>query len=331
MERGLGVLRCTADQVIELLWRDGLVPEWINLSVYSSTTEATVIEVLCCGRYTANSELLYHEHEGYPPFHVLGPTLPVGYDWQRDAGTKFSVFDRAECCTLAELEALEAHAHKLWSLTLYGSAFTDDALVSIPRAAKLELLETVGSPLRGPGLMHLAAHPKLRLLRLRLHAIDRFSLPNLAKLSSLRTLELYNLPESAWAGPDFARHARRLEELCLESEHMLTLPSKWPRALTELRIVADRVCGGSIPARLDSLTLRLAGQDPDELERLLASLRAVDCLDLSSTAITDAILDRTLERVTPGTVRVVDTSVSEAYLRELAVRRPGLRITPRLQ
>lgn len=328
MQRGLSLLRCTEQEVVELLWRDGLVPEWIDLSVCTRLGDATVIEACCCGRFTANAELLYHQGEGYPPFHVLGPTFPVDYDWEKDSDVKFSVFERAEACSLAELAALEAHADKPWSLTLFGPEFTDDALAALPRLPRLELFEVVGSPLCGPGLARLAAHPKLRLLRLRLFGVDRFSLRGLAGLAALRTVELFNLPSGSWAGPEFAQEASRVEQLRLHGRSELTLPSGWPRALTQLQIVAERVDGGPIPAHLSTLVLRLPRQDEEALERLLEPLRAVDELDLSSTPVTDAVLERLLARVRPGTLRLVDTQVSDAYLARLAQQR-GLRLIPR--
>lgn len=329
IERSLALLRCSAEQVIELLWRDGLVPEWVNLSVCTTLPAATLIEVRCCGRFTANAELLYHQREGYPPFHVLGPDLPFDYDLQRDFGTKFSVFERAECCTLDELAALEAHADQPWSLDLFGPVFTDEALGQIPRMPRLELLECIGSPLRGNGLTRLAGQPRLRLLRLRLHEVDRFSLPDLRPLAAVCRVELYNLPEGAWAGPRFAEDARRVRELWLDGRHALVLPKEWPRSLRELRIVGQRIEAGTIPSRLDGLTLHLPHQDPDGLERLLAPLRAVDHLDLSSTLLNDTTLEGLLERVSPRRLRVVDTRVSDAYLRELGRRRPELRLAPK--
>ncbi|XXY54867.1 hypothetical protein WME91_27425 [Sorangium sp. So ce269] len=39
-----------------------------------------LLEVRVCGRFTAKAELLYHEREGWPPFHVLGPVLPPRWD-----------------------------------------------------------------------------------------------------------------------------------------------------------------------------------------------------------------------------------------------------------
>ena len=65
--------------VINFLWRDKKIPEWINLCIHSYEENVTYLSLICCGRFTATEDLLYHKHEGYPPFHVLGPSLPVGF------------------------------------------------------------------------------------------------------------------------------------------------------------------------------------------------------------------------------------------------------------
>ena len=59
---------CSLDEVVATLWRDGLVPEWINVSVIGEREHWTLVELLCCGRFTANDELLYHRESGRPPF-----------------------------------------------------------------------------------------------------------------------------------------------------------------------------------------------------------------------------------------------------------------------
>src|SRR5688572_12212046 len=104
---------------------------------------------MCCGRFTAQDELLYHEREGRPPFHVTGPTLPVNYE----DGQRFSIYDRSECWTRRDVEQLRAHAHKVWSLDLFGLAFDDESLGQLPDLARMEILELKGSPLRGSGLL----------------------------------------------------------------------------------------------------------------------------------------------------------------------------------
>lgn len=81
------------DQVISRLWRDGKVPEWVNLCVQAQDDTFTYIELLCCGRYTAQDENLYHQHEGYAPFHVLGPDLPIGWRSIEESG-RFDLYWR---------------------------------------------------------------------------------------------------------------------------------------------------------------------------------------------------------------------------------------------
>lgn len=69
-----------SESVVNLLWRDGKVPEWINVIVQSETPEYTNVKLECCGRFSDKAENLYHVNEGRAPFHVLGPNLPQGYD-----------------------------------------------------------------------------------------------------------------------------------------------------------------------------------------------------------------------------------------------------------
>ena len=69
-----------SDGVIDLLWREGKVPEWINVSVESEDGEYTSIKLECCGRYSDDIDHMYHAHEGKAPFHVLGPPMPPDYE-----------------------------------------------------------------------------------------------------------------------------------------------------------------------------------------------------------------------------------------------------------
>ena len=69
----------SAEEVVECLWRGGKIPEWIDITPYEADGTFLYSELLCCGRFTDDDGLLYHKREGYPPFHVFGPVLPVGY------------------------------------------------------------------------------------------------------------------------------------------------------------------------------------------------------------------------------------------------------------
>ena len=70
-DRAVALHRCDAATVVAELWRDGRVPEWINVTVVDETGAETVVEVVCCGRFTDDDARLYHAWEGAPPFHVL--------------------------------------------------------------------------------------------------------------------------------------------------------------------------------------------------------------------------------------------------------------------
>ena len=70
-----------ADDVASLLWREGKVPEWIDISVGRSDERNTYFELLCCGRFTDREGLLYYtwnswENLPVAPFGVKGPAYP---------------------------------------------------------------------------------------------------------------------------------------------------------------------------------------------------------------------------------------------------------------
>ena len=69
----------SAEEVVERLWRDGKIPEWIDITPYEVGDGFLYSELRCCGRFTDDEGHLYHKREGYPPFHIFGPILPVGY------------------------------------------------------------------------------------------------------------------------------------------------------------------------------------------------------------------------------------------------------------
>lgn len=68
----------TADAVVSLLWRDGMVPEWIDISVWETDATTTYFKLTCCGRFTADFERLYYNWTDCPPFGIKGPVFPRG-------------------------------------------------------------------------------------------------------------------------------------------------------------------------------------------------------------------------------------------------------------
>ena len=75
-----------ADDVVSLLWRDRMVPEWTDISVWEADERVTYFELLCCGRFTADSQRLYYHWTDVAPFGVKSPVYPAGTAiaaWQR--------------------------------------------------------------------------------------------------------------------------------------------------------------------------------------------------------------------------------------------------------
>ncbi len=66
-------------EVAELLYREGKIPIWIDISVLKSSQKNTTFNLLCAGRYSDNKKEFYYNHNGSGPFGIKSPTLPVGY------------------------------------------------------------------------------------------------------------------------------------------------------------------------------------------------------------------------------------------------------------
>jgi hypothetical protein len=155
---------CTADDAVALWFRDGAVPEWIDLSVIGETGTETLVEAVTCGRFTANDALLYHAREGRPPFHSLGPAFPAGYDLRASPRPRFSLYEQSRVSSLDDLERAALHAPRVRILNLSGPVFDDasiDALPRFPNLTRLTLRETAVTPAcverfakRHPGLIH---------------------------------------------------------------------------------------------------------------------------------------------------------------------------------
>jgi hypothetical protein len=84
--------RFNAKEAIEKLWVDEQVPVWINMTVYKAGSQKTTIELLIDRRLRRESADIYHQQEGYPPFHILVSIPPYLLDKQgRFDGSKFNV------------------------------------------------------------------------------------------------------------------------------------------------------------------------------------------------------------------------------------------------
>lgn len=69
----------SADRVAELLWVNGLVPMWINLSIESVEGDATVFEVAFANQLARSHRELRNQREGVAPFHLLDATSLSGW------------------------------------------------------------------------------------------------------------------------------------------------------------------------------------------------------------------------------------------------------------
>jgi hypothetical protein len=80
-------------QVVDFLWRDGKVPEWIDTRVHGEDGHRTEMALECCGRFTAQDNLLYYPGRDTRPFAVKSPILPPGWE-NADVSGKFSLYWR---------------------------------------------------------------------------------------------------------------------------------------------------------------------------------------------------------------------------------------------
>lgn len=74
-------------EVVSLLWVDGKVPEWINVSVDSIENGHLIIKLVCCGRFSSNKLDMYLPQSGFSPFSPRSPSLPPWYE----EGIKFDL------------------------------------------------------------------------------------------------------------------------------------------------------------------------------------------------------------------------------------------------
>jgi len=75
----------TFEQASGWMWRDGKVPEWVDVGVCGVDTHHTYTSLRCCGRFTGIAGRLYYRN-GLPPFGIKSPVLPVGWKSVEESG-----------------------------------------------------------------------------------------------------------------------------------------------------------------------------------------------------------------------------------------------------
>ena len=69
---------------VALLWREGFIPEWVDISVERAGAEHTYFSLLCCGRFTSDDSRLYYACAGQGPFGIKSPCVPPR--WSESSG-----------------------------------------------------------------------------------------------------------------------------------------------------------------------------------------------------------------------------------------------------
>lgn len=325
-DNGRTVHCADAEAVVDLLYRDGRVPEWVDLTVVGEGVATTIVEVRACGRFVEDDARLYYTRcPDQAPFGVKGPTLPVG--WVE--GQRFSIHHRSSCWSRADLEDACRHGGAVWSLELHGTAFDDVLSGRLPLPA-LEILELHGvSPVSFAGL---AGFSRLRVLRLDLggRALDLASLPLLPALS---VLSLHGLPSRIEGVARLSSAAPALRDLTLTAP---ACPESDARLAPPLR--ALKLSMPTLPAWVASSpslrTLHLAASQAtnDDVRAWLAVCpQELEDLSLRGAHVSDEILQdlgrfRALQFLT-----VVDTAVTREALERFAKGRRNFRYLPRRQ
>ncbi len=86
----------TAEEVVSLLWRDRIVPEWIDITVFMADEQVTHFELACCVRFTEQDRILYYTWTDVAPFGVKGPAYPARLSSAAMAGEPTEKFSLAE-------------------------------------------------------------------------------------------------------------------------------------------------------------------------------------------------------------------------------------------
>ncbi len=82
----------STEEDLGFCWRDGKVPEWINIAVEAEDRNHSIVALKCCGRFTAQEDLLYYRLPGeLPPFGIKGPTIPPAWTDAETSG-KFDLY-----------------------------------------------------------------------------------------------------------------------------------------------------------------------------------------------------------------------------------------------
>lgn len=314
------------DGALAAFWRDGRVPEWIDLSVVGDTGTATLVGALACGRFTADDGLLYHLEEGYAPFHVLGPSLPGDHV----EGRRFSIHNSVEVWERDELERAAQHADRVRALELCGDAFDDEAVAALPAFPNLTVLGFSAASVCGRGFNALSRFERLETLNLWGMDPVHVNVGDAPSLPGMRNLLMAPAPAGPWGFGRWVEHLPGLECLQLTAPGPLFVDGRLPKQMTSVSLKGTRLLGEPrLCEQTESLSLEFPDMSEPELSGLLAPVSAVTTLSLDRTAVGDAFIRQIARRFELRRLNVRDTQVSADCLRDLRAEHPRLRTAPR--
>jgi len=242
--------------------------------------------VLSCGRFTANESLLYHEHEGRPPIHVVGPSLPP--DWQE--GERFSLWWSVTARDRATLVRAVAHASAVTCLVAQGAWCDDDALALAAQLPRMVALRLEHTAVAGRGLPRLAGCCPLASLFLTGVGPHPLDLSSIDDLATLTFLHIGGEPVDL-VGLDDVGRLDALRDLTLRTPVLQNVePLAALRALECLSLEHTRIADDQVRHLAHLLHLRVLalGHTPvsDATLDVLATAPVLDRLDVRNTDVT---------------------------------------------
>ncbi len=309
-----------AETAFAEVYREGRVPEWINLSVADTTDEHTIVELTVCGRFTDDDARLYHQEEGRPPFHVLGPTLPP----KHEDGVRFSLHHRKACASLEELNRVRRHAAKVQMLSLEGPDFTDDWLDALD-FVNLEHLTLDRTYVRRLDAM--AGLPRLSSVWVKCGDIPSFVLASGRELERLESLVLRELPSALADVRGLRAAVPRLTNLDIASAHELETSDPLDltgidRVSLSLPVMPQGVerCSG-----IRDLCIEFTTIDEERLLGLLSSTsETLERLFIDATPISEKTLEAVARLPSLRRFATRGTGLADAILDDFARAHPHL-------
>lgn len=351
---------CSADQAVTALCRDGRIPVWINMTVLGETGTATIVQLTCAGRYTADETRFYHQDRGHPPFAFKADAPPNS---------------QVELRSLQELGRLPRIARHVRKLTLVGQLFDDDALAILPPLPHLNGIEVRDTRVVGHGLARLAREStSLDSLHVVLDPDGVFNFNAVPNLPALKNLKLEQLPSTAlqWGahlqrtpGLEFltlcgradlafdlsdAASLAQLKWLDLRAKEDLQLRGSNGRSLQHLYLTAGARLGlpavleplafwltmhgqslspgSTMRGQVELLSIRLAELDAPVLTELLAQGLVVKKLSLGGTPLNEAALAGVVDRLKPSHLAIMDCGLDEDACRRIKALHPPMSMEP---